>query len=214
MVVVDVLDGHFGAHGLETLEFLHGAAVEPLGLGLIAEEERPTVGLLGHEEDAFGGKVVAILVLRDFDAFAEVLVDDVVGIGVEIPHGFVEGAGEEAGFEAGGAEDGLLCDGHTLDGDEFLGIDGLVGGDEVGLEAGDFVEVFEADDIEGRGCEAVADGVAGRGGFAFWGARSGGMSSVGAVGGKLFGGDGLVGVFHDSRSSTEGGWSLKLAGVK
>jgi hypothetical protein len=31
-------------------------------------------------------------------------------------------------------------------GDQFLGIDRLIGGDEVAAEAGDFVEVFESND--------------------------------------------------------------------
>ena len=33
---------------------------------------------------------------------------------------------EEAGFEAGGAEDGLLGEGDALEGEEFLGVDGVV----------------------------------------------------------------------------------------
>jgi hypothetical protein len=46
--------------------------------------------------------------------------------------------GEQAGFEAGGAEDGLLAEGHALEGEQFLGIDGAVGWREVGVEVGDF----------------------------------------------------------------------------
>jgi hypothetical protein len=53
---------------------------------------------------------------------------------------------EEAGFQAGGAEHGLLGEGHALHGEELLGVDGLIGGDEAGLEIGDFVEVFDAGD--------------------------------------------------------------------
>ena len=69
--------------------------------------------------------------------------------------GLVEAGGEEAGLEARGTEDGLLGEGEALDGEEFLGVDGLVDGDEVGSEMGDLLEVFEADDGEGRGSEAV-----------------------------------------------------------
>ena len=46
--------------------------------------------------------------------------------------------GEQAGFKAGGAEDGLLAEGHALEGEQFLGIDGAVGWREVGVEVGDF----------------------------------------------------------------------------
>jgi hypothetical protein len=52
---------------------------------------------------------------------------------------------------AGGAEDGLLGDGHALEDEQFLGIDGL--GDEVGAEAGNLLDVFEADNGEAGGGE-------------------------------------------------------------
>ena len=41
------------------------------------------------------------------------------------------------------------------EGEQFLGIDGLVDGDEVGAEVGDFLNVFEADDGEAGGGEAM-----------------------------------------------------------
>ena len=62
-------------------------------------------------------------------------------------------------LEARGAEDSLLGEGDALDGEEFLGVDGLVDGDEVGPEMGDLIEVFEADDGEGGGGEAVFAGI-------------------------------------------------------
>ena len=164
--------------------------------------------------ESFGGYEIPVLGLGESDVAGDVIVEGKELLVVNGAHGLIESALEEAGFEAGSAKDGLLGNGHALDGEDFLRILGLIGGDEVVLEAGELFGVFEAHDGVCGGGESVADGVAGGGGFAFWGARSGGMSSVGAVGGKLFGGDGLVGVFHDSRSSTEGGWSLKLAGVK
>jgi hypothetical protein len=99
--------------------------------------------------------------------------------------------GEEAGLEAGGAKDGLLGEGDALDGEEFLGIDGLVDGHGVGFEIGDFVDVFEADDGEGGGSEAVFTGILGGAGLAFGGARAGGTSGVGAIGGELFAGNGF-----------------------
>jgi hypothetical protein len=105
--------------------------------------------------------------------------------------GLVETGGEEAGFEAGGAEDALLGDGDALDGEEFLRVDGLEDGHGVIAELGDFIEVFEADDSEGGAGETVFAGVLGGAGLAFWGARTGGASGVGAVGGELRIGDGF-----------------------
>ena len=69
--------------------------------------------------------------------------------------GFVEAGGEEAVFEGGGAEEGELRQGDALQGEEFLGVDGLVAGDEVGAEVGQDVGWFEADDgvvFGGEGC--------------------------------------------------------------
>jgi hypothetical protein len=97
-----------------------------------------------------------------------------MGVVVE---GYVEAVGEEAGFEAGGAEDRLLRERHALEGEQFLGVDGLVDGGEISFEMGDFVEVFEADDGEGGGGKAVRAGVARGTGLAFGGARAGALSS-------------------------------------
>jgi hypothetical protein len=99
-------------------------------------------------------------------------------VGVE---GLVEAGGEEAGFEAGGAEDGLLGEGHAFEGEEFLGVDGVIGCDEV----------FEADDGEAGGGEAVFTGILGRAGLAFRGAGAGGIGSVGAIGDELLWGNGM-----------------------
>jgi len=38
--------------------------------------------------------------------------------------GLVEAGGEEAGFEAGAAEDGVLGKGDAFEGEELLGVDG------------------------------------------------------------------------------------------
>jgi hypothetical protein len=101
---------------------------------------------------------------------------------------FVEAVGEHAVLEAGGADEGLLGEGDAFDGEEFLGVDGLVAGDEVFAEAGDLVEFFEAYDGEDGGGEAVFPGVLGGAGFALGGARSGGAGGVGAIGGEALGG--------------------------
>ena len=69
----------------------------------------------------------------------------------------IESDGEEAGFEAVTAKDGLLGKGDALDGEEFLGVGGTIAGDGVGFEVRDFVEFFEAHDGEGRTAEGVFD---------------------------------------------------------
>jgi hypothetical protein len=163
-----------------------------LGLGLVAEEERPAVGLADEAEEAIGETVIAVLGASDVEiALAgEFLAHGSEGVVVGV-ESFVEGGGEEAGFQAGGTEDGLLGEGHALQGEEFLRVDGLVDGDEVACEVVDFVEVFEADDGEGRGGEAVLDGVLGGAGLALRGIGSGGLSGIGSVGSELFGGDGF-----------------------
>jgi hypothetical protein len=146
--------------------------------------------------ETFAQQVVAVLGARDFDiASEEVRVHHYHGVisGVE---GLVEAGGEEAGFEAGGAEEGLLGEGDALDGEEFLGVDGLVDVQKIVLEVGDFIELFEADDGEGGGGEAVFAGVLGGAGLALWGARPGGFGGIGAIGGELFLGDGVLGVRH------------------
>jgi hypothetical protein len=180
---------HFGfvwdfvAEGFETLEFLDGAAVEALGLGLIAEEEGKTVGVFVEAVEAFGEEVVAILGLGDFVIFVdEAGADAHQGATVAID-GFVEAGGAQAGVEEFNAEEGLLSEGDAFDGEEFLGVDGPIDGDEVFTEAGDVVEFLEADDGEGGGGEAVLAGVLGGAGFAFRGTGAGGLGGIGAIGG-------------------------------
>jgi hypothetical protein len=102
----------------------------------------------------------------------------------------IEAGGEEAGLEAGGAEHSLLRESHALEGEQFLGVDGLVDGGEVGSEMGDLVEVLKADDGESGGGEAVSAGIAGGTGLALGGARSSALGRVGAIGCELFFGDG------------------------
>ena len=82
-----------------------------------------------------------------------------------------------------------LGEGDALDGEEFLGVDGAAEVHQVFPEVGDLIEVFEADDGEGRACEAVFAGILGRADLAFRGAGAGGPGGVGAVGGELFWGN-------------------------
>jgi hypothetical protein len=81
-----------------------------------------------------------------------------------------------------------LGDGDALDGEEFLGIGGLVERDGAISELGDLLDVFEAGDGVSGGGEAVFAGVLGGTGFAIGGARAGRIGGVGAIGCELFGG--------------------------
>ena len=159
-------------------------------LGVVAHEQSPTVGIASLAVEAFRRQVIAVLGAGDGaiivagELFVEQLQVAVIG-----SEGLVEAGGEQAGLEARGAEEDLLGDGYALEGEEFLGVDGLVGGDEVVHEMGDVLGVFEADDGEVGGGEAVFTGVLSGAGIALWGAGSGGCG-VGAVGSVLFVGDG------------------------
>jgi len=126
--------------------------------------------------EAIAQQVITVLGLADFNIRGELRVHGraELSVGVE---GFAQAKAEESGFEAGGAEDGLLGEGDALDGEEFLGVDGVVDGDEVLPEVGDFIEVFQADDGEAGSGEAVFAGVLGRAGLAFRGAGAGGAQS-------------------------------------
>jgi hypothetical protein len=140
---------------------------------------------------------VAVLRTGDFDiAIAgEFLVHEVgdVGGGFE---SLIEAGGEEAGFEAGGAEDGLLGEGDALDGKEFLGVDGLVDGEEVLPEVVNFLEVFEADDGEGGVGESMLAGVLGGAGPALGSAWPGRFGGVRPIRGEALGGDEARGTRH------------------
>jgi hypothetical protein len=175
------------AEGPEARELLVGAAIEALGLGLIAEEESDAVGAAGLHLETLGQGVGAVLGLGDLDAVGEV-VGQGEGQVAFVGEGGVEARGSHSGFEGGDAKEGLLGEGHALEGEEFLGVDGLPGGDEVLSEAGDGVEFFEADDGEVGGGEGVLAGVLGGDGLALRSAGTGGAGGVGSVGGEAPGG--------------------------
>jgi hypothetical protein len=128
--------------------------------------------------EADAQRVIAVLGAGDFDI---AIAGEFLAHGEErLPErvdGLAEAGGEETAFEAGGAENGLLGEGHALGPrgypEHLLGIDGLVDGQEVLPEVGDFLEVFEADDGEGGGGEAVLAGILGGAGLALGSARSG-----------------------------------------
>ncbi len=157
-----------------------------LGLGLVAEEEAPGGGVVDvHFVEAVGEEVA--LGLRFVGVVFEFVVEGDVGdVVIAIDEDFVEGGGAEAGLHAGDAEEAVLGEGDAFEGEEFLGVDGLVGGDEVGAEAVDGVAVFGVDDGEGVGGEGVFAGVLGSSGFAGGGAGAGGGFCVGSVSGELF----------------------------
>ena len=145
--------------------------------------------------EAFGQAVVAILFAGDFDIAGEFPAEEDEGLAIA-GQGLIEGGGEHAGLEAGGAEERLLGESDALDGEELLRVDGLVDVDEVGLKVGDFIEIFETDDGKrGRG-EAVLTGVLGGTSLAFGSAGTGGVGGVGTVGGELLFGDRIMGVGH------------------
>jgi len=177
---------------LEALEFLDGAAVHALGLRLVAQEQGPAVRLAGEAVEAFAESVVAVLGAGDLDISVAGHVRAHGDEWLFAGEGLIESGSEEAGFEARGAEEGLLSQRDALDGEQLLGVDGLVGRKEVGLEVSDFVERFEADDGKGRCGEAVLARVLRGAGLALRSARSGGVLRVGVVGRALFVGDGFV----------------------
>jgi hypothetical protein len=154
-------------------------------LRLVTEEEAEDVAVAREPLKTFREGVVAVLFARDFNVAAEFLVHGVEGA-VDTFEGVIEAGGEDAGFEAGGAEDGLLGEGHALDDEQFLGADGLVGGEETGVEESRSQGVEEADDGEVGGGEAMFAGVLGGAGLAGGSAGSGGAGGVGAVGGEFF----------------------------
>src|SRR5207247_265405 len=147
-----------------------GAAVMALRLSLIAQEQRPAIGLADHAVKPFTQEKISVLSTGDFDVTrGELRAHQEHGLASGVER-LIETSGKKAGFEAGGAEEGLLGESDALDGEELLGVDGFVVGQEVVFEMGDIVEIFEADDGErGRG-EAVFAGVLGGAGLALQGA--------------------------------------------
>src|ERR1039457_5197092 len=83
--------------------------------------------------------------------------------------GLIEAGVGHAVVEAFDAEEGMLGEGNAFDGEELLGIDGPIDGDEVVAEAGDLVEFFEGDDGGGGGGGSVVTGGLGGGGGFFGG---------------------------------------------
>jgi hypothetical protein len=185
------------AEASEAFEFLDGAAVHTLGLGLVAQEEgKAAGGVFVDVVEAFGEEIVAVLGHGDFVIPVDQFVADAHEGFALAGEGLIEEGGGDAFVEAFDAEEGLLGEGDALDGEEFLGVDGLIEGDGVFAEFGDLVDFFEADDGEGGGGESMFAGVEGGAGLAFGRAGSGGLGGVGAVGGELFIGYGLFGAWH------------------
>jgi hypothetical protein len=142
------------AESFEALELLHGAAEKAFGLRLVAEELREGSGLAKQAAEALGQTVAAILGLGDLDIVDHVVIEEDEGPAIGIER-LVEAGGVESAFDAGTKEERLLGEGHAFDGEELLGIGGLVAGDEVGAEVVDDIEFFDADDREVAALEGV-----------------------------------------------------------
>jgi hypothetical protein len=118
----------FVAQGLEPIEFLNRPAVMPFGLGLVAEEQGDRAGFFGYAVEAFAQAVVTVLLRGDFEiAGAHSLIHEDQRP-VPFVEGLVEASREDAGLQASGAEHGLRGQGDAFDGEEFLGVDGLMDG--------------------------------------------------------------------------------------
>ena len=160
--------------------------------------------------EALAESEIAVLGARDLDIAIAGELGGHGDKGLLPTEGFVEGGGEQTGFEAGGAQKGLLAEGGALECEQLLRIGRLVDGDEIRFETRDFVEFFEADDGEGGGREAMLAGVLRGARFALGGAGAGGALSVGAVGSALLVGDGLGSVRQGrclSISAIAWGWA-------
>ena len=171
----------------EAVEVFYGAAVEAFGLGLEAEESGGHSGLTIEDFEAVGEPKGAVLGGRDIDVVTDLAAFEDVGI-VGADHGGLQAIGEESGFEGVHAEQGVLGEGDALDGEAFLGVDGLVGGGGVGDEGGDVGGILDADDGEGFGVKGVLAGILGGSGLAFGSLGPGGTAGIGTVRGDAFGG--------------------------
>ena len=145
------------SEGADALEILDGAAVEAFGLGLITKEELP-VRFAAELREAGGHPVTVILAGRDLQSISElgVLEDSRVAGNLQ---SFLKAHGDESRLDAVSAEEGMPREGDALDGEKLFGVDGLVEGDEVGLEVGDGVGILGADGGEGGGVEEMVAGV-------------------------------------------------------
>jgi hypothetical protein len=142
------------SEGPDAVEVLDGAPVEALSLYLITEEKQEDIGLLEEAAEALGHGKGAILTPGDLDIVDHVAVrhDERAAIGVER---LVQGGGKDAAFDAGAEEERLLGYGDTLESEEFLRVDGLVAGDEVGEKIVDGVGLLDSHDGEVASAEGV-----------------------------------------------------------
>src|ERR1035438_3485848 len=177
----------FGGQGTEAFEFLDGAAVVALGLGLVTQEESPGMRLLSQAVKTPGDGEIVVLAEGD-RALAQaghLLVQGVDGLAVG-SESLVEASGEEAGFETRGADEGQLAEGDAFDGPELLGVGGVVEVEKVVAEVDDLIGVFEMGDSEDGAGEAMFAGVLSGLGLAGGGTGAGGLLRVDAIGCDLF----------------------------
>src|SRR6266404_4991090 len=101
---------------LETFEFLDRAPIMAFGLGLIAQEQRPTGGGFRNAVETLAEGVVAVLGAGDLDIRGELRRNREERPTARV-EGLIEAGGKEASLEARGAEEGLLGEGDALDGE-------------------------------------------------------------------------------------------------
>ena len=165
--------------------------------GAVTPVPVPGFGLADQSFETDSEAEAAILGAGDPNVASEVVGEEIGGEAIG-GDGFIHGGGVEAGFEGGAAEERLLGEGDALDGEQLLGVHGPVGGDGVGAEIFEGIELFEADDGELGGGEAVLTGIPGRTRFALRCAGTGGVCGVGAICGQTPFGDGFGGFRHTS----------------
>ena len=157
-----------------------------LGLGLVAKEKGPGGGALDvHFMEAVCEEVV-IRLGRIGLLFQFIVKGDSGRILVALEEDFVECGGAESGLDASDAEEVVLSESDALEGEDLLGVDGLVDGQQVSAEAVDGIAVLDGDDGEAGAGEGVFAGVLRCSGLAGGGAGAGGELGVGSVGGELF----------------------------
>jgi hypothetical protein len=149
----EILFGEDAAKGADAVELFKGPAVEALGLGLVTKEELP-VRFAAELREAGGCPVIVILAGGDLKSVSEFGVFEDSRVAGNLQR-FLQAEGDEAAFDAVGTQQGVPGESEALDGEELLGVDGLVDGDQIGFEVGDGVDLFDADGGEARGIEEM-----------------------------------------------------------
>ena len=116
IVVIGIRQGFWeaGTEFYETFEVFDGSAVLALGLGLIAEEERPCGGVFaGHARKAVSKAVGSVLLDDLFGLDLQFFMQRDEGVVIGERKGAIECGGAEAGFETRNAEEVVLGEGEA-----------------------------------------------------------------------------------------------------